>query len=292
METTISSEQLTVICDTKGGEQRAITSREGIDYLWNGDARYWGGRAPTLFPFVGRLRGNRADSAAGEIRLPRHGLARQYEWTVEKADAASVTYFLASDERTREGYPYDFEMRICHTVEGASVTTAYTVHNRGDIPMPFCIGAHPGYRVPLDERDAFEDYTVEFEYPETADCPQVDGATGLLVDSVRNRFLSDERSFRLNHVLFRGDALIFDTLKSRSVRVFSRRSGRGFHMDFEGFDYFGIWSSSADAPLLCLEPWTGTATGDSEDDVFEHKRGMRLLAPGEEARYHFTLTVF
>ena len=76
------------------------------------------------------------------------------------------------------------------------------------------------------------------------------------------------------------------------VRVYSQKSGRGLRMDFEGFDYFGIWSSSADAPLICLEPWTGTATGDSEGDVFEQKRGMRLLPPGEEAEYAFTVTVF
>ena len=62
--------------------------------------------------------------------------------------------------------------------------------------------------------------------------------------------------------------------------------------DFEGFDYFGIWSSLADAPLICLEPWTGTATQESEDDVFEHKQGMRMLAPGEKAEYAFTVTVY
>ncbi len=67
METTIRNEQLTVVCDSMGGEQRAITSAEGIDYLWDGDARFWKGRAPTLFPFVGRLRNNRAQSAEGEV---------------------------------------------------------------------------------------------------------------------------------------------------------------------------------------------------------------------------------
>ena len=292
METTIRNDRLSVVCDSMGGEQRAITSEEGIEYLWNGDSRFWKGRAPTLFPFVGRLRNNRAQSAAGEIALPRHGLARTREWKVESADRHSVTYYLASDEETRKGYPYDFEMRIRHFVQEASVTTAYDIRNTGTVPMPFCVGAHPGYRVPLDDRDSFEDYVVEFEYPETADCPQVNAADGLLIDSVRNRLLNDERSFRLNHVLFRGDALIFDRLKSRSVRVYSPKSGRGLRMDFEGFDYFGIWSSLADAPLICLEPWTGTATQESEDDIFEHKQGMRMLAPGEKAEYAFTVTVY
>ena len=72
-------------------------------------------------------------------------------------------------------------------------------------------------------------------------------------------------------------ALIFDRLKSRSVRVYSPKSGRGLRMDFEGFDYFGIWSSLADAPLICVEPWTGTATQESEDDVFERKQGKMCI---------------
>ena len=253
METTIRNEQLTVVCDSMGGEQRAITSAEGIDYLWDGDARFWKGRAPHPVSVCGAAAEQPGPSRRKERwPLPRHGLARTREWAVESADRQSVTYYLSSDAETKKGYPYDFEMRIRHFVKDTSVTTAYDIRNSGKTALPFCVGAHPGYRIPLDDRDSFEDYVVEFEYPETADCPQVNAANGLLIDSVRNRLLSDERSFRLNHVLFRGDALIFDRLKSRSVRVYSPKSGRGLRMDFEGFDYFGIWSSpgrrAADLP--------------------------------------------
>lgn len=53
METTIRNDRLTVVCDSMGGEQRAITSEEGIEYLWNGDPRFWKGRAPNAVPLCG-----------------------------------------------------------------------------------------------------------------------------------------------------------------------------------------------------------------------------------------------
>lgn len=108
--------------------------------------------------------------------------------------------------------------------------------------------------------------------------------TGLLLDGRRNRVLNGQAELTLNHGLFRGDALVFDALKSRSVRLYSTKSGRGVSLDFDGFDYLGIWSPSLDAPFVCLEPWTGMATRASEDDVFEHKLGMTELAPGDERR--------
>lgn len=292
MQVTIRNDALTVVSDTHGAELHTIDSANGISYLWNGDPAYWSYHAPTLFPFIGALRGGCAASAGGEIRLPKHGLARTAEWTLESASETAVTYLLTANDQTRAGYPYDFEVRIRYHLEGASITTTYTVKNAGSNDMPFCIGGHPAFRVPLTEGECFEDYRIVFAQPETADCPQVDLAAGLIIRDVRNRLLTESASFALHHVLFRGDALIFDRLKSRSVQLLSSKSGHGVRMDFAGMDYFAVWSPFTDAPFVCLEPWTGTATCVEEDDIFEHKQGVRVLSPGEQATYAFTVTVF
>ena len=71
-------------------------------------------------------RNDRAQSAAGEIRLPKHGLARTAEWTLEAGDKQSVTFRLDADENTRKGYPYDFTLRVCYRLYGACVTAEYT----------------------------------------------------------------------------------------------------------------------------------------------------------------------
>lgn len=292
MRTTLKNDHVTVTADTHGAELQSLVSRDGISYLWCGDPNHWGYHAPTLFPIIGSLRNNSALSAAGPVQLPKHGMARTADWTLIEVDEASVCYRFESDDKTKALYPYDFELRLTYRLQGPSVTTTYMVKNTGVADMPFTIGGHPAFAIPMAEGDCFEDYAVTFAYPETADLPQVDMTQGLIIGSVRNRFLTNKKTFTLNHVLFRGDALLFDRLRSRSLQLYSMRSGRGVQMDFDGMDYLAVWSPVEDAPFVCLEPWTGTATQREEDDVFEHKQGMRILAPGEETEVAFKVTVF
>ena len=291
MLTTIKNTTITVTASTHGAELQSIESAEGISYLWNGDPAHWSGRAPLLFPFVGALRGDCAACGAGEVRLPKHGFARKKEWTLEEAGEDFAVYRLESDDATRAGYPYDFALRARYTLGDHSVTTAFLVKNTGERVMPYSIGGHPAFHVPLAAGENFEDYYLEFEQPETADCPRIDLEQCLLIDTSRNRVMTETRTLSLNHVMFRGDALVFDRLKSRRVRLLSRKSGRGVQMDFPGMDFFAVWSPAADAPFVALEPWTGTGTQVSEDDVFEHKQGIRRLEPGQEDTVAFTVTV-
>lgn len=289
---TLKNDQLTVTASSFGAELQSVTGSDGVEYLWNGDAAYWSGRSPHLFPFVGSLRGGRAVCSQGEVVLPQHGLARKTPYEVEAADSRSVTYRLSSTEESRKGYPYDFVFRVRHTLDGRALTTTYIVENTGMVPMPFTVGGHPAFRVPLLPGENFDDYRIEFEKPETIDCPQVELPTALIVNTKRNRLMTDSRVLPLNHVLFRGEALVMDDLRSRSVRLISGKSGRGVQMDFPGMDFFALWTPVAkDAPFLCLEPWTGTGTQVTEDDVFEHKQGMRILPPGEMHTVHYTMTM-
>lgn len=289
---TCKNERLTFTASTLGAELQSICSAEGISYLWHGDASYWGGRAPNLFPFVGALRNGKAKSAQGEIVLPRHGFGRKAEFAVETVSPETVTYRLDATEETRKAYPYDFSFRVTHSLKENTLTTVYQVSNTGRYPLPFCVGGHPAFNVPLVPGEHYEDYRIEFPEKETIDSPQIDIASGLILDHKRNRLMTEGNSFRLNHILFRGDAIVMDGLRSRSVRLVSDRCGHGVKMDFDGMDYFAVWSPFADSPFVCLEPWTGTATQYSEDDVFEHKQGIKILAPGEEYRVSYTVTLF
>ncbi len=291
MLTTIQNRYLTVKADTRGAELQSIEAKDGLSYLWNGDPAYWGYRAPTLFPIIGALRDGHAWSAGGEISLPKHGFCRQAEFVLESEEPEAITYLLTDSEATRKGYPYRFALRIRYELEGESVTTRYLIRNDGDQDMPFFIGGHPAFRVPLEEGETLEDYRIEFAQPETIDCPMVDLSTGLILDTTRNRFLTDSTTFALNHVLFRGDALVFDALCSRSVRLFSVKSRHGVRLDFDGMNYLAVWTPATDSPFICLEPWTGMATCASEDDIFEHKRGITVLEPGAETSFSFTITV-
>lgn len=291
MRYTIKNEHLTVEVDSLGAELASIRDAQGMEYLWQGDPQSWPGRATILFPYVGRLRNGRAESAQGPVIGSGHGFARRCDFALVSLTDTAVTLQITDSEETRAVYPYAFSLMLTYALEGDALRQTYTVQNSGKVSLPYCLGGHPGFNVPLIPGEQFEDYTVTFDQSETADCPMVDMEEGLILHK-RNRFLTDRDRFSLNHVLFRGDALIFDQLKSRRVRLCSAVSGRGVEMDFEGWDILGIWSYPEDAPFICLEPWTGAATWDVEDDVFEHKRGMAFLAVGDTAEKSFSMRFF
>ena len=291
MISSIENGTVKISVSSLGAELHRLEGANGINYLWDGNPEYWPGRAPILFPIVGALRGGRAVSAKGEITLPRHGFARKLSWALDESTRERLSYVLTSSPETKAVYPYDFKLRVSYILGESEVTTAFEVCNTGDYPMPFCIGGHPGVNVPLVEGESFEDYIIQFEMPEVADCPYVDMEQGLILND-RRRILDKSDQFGLTHDLFRHDALVFDSIKSRSVKLYSKVSGRGVRMDFAGMDYFAVWSPVKDSPFVCLEPWTGTATCENEDDIFENKRGVRILNPKEETAVSFTVGVF
>ena len=50
---TLSNSILTVQIAEHGAELQSI-KKDGKEYLWQGNAKFWGRRSPVLFPIVGR----------------------------------------------------------------------------------------------------------------------------------------------------------------------------------------------------------------------------------------------
>lgn len=291
MLTTLHNERLTVTVSSKGAEMQSLDGKNGISYLWNGDPNYWSGRSPHLFPIVGGLRGGRASSAAGEVTLPKHGFIRKTEILPTSATDVEAIYRYSSNEQTLAQYPYAFTWEVCYVLCDDTVRVIYTVHNDGDVPMPYCVGGHPAFRVPLCEGERFEDTVLELETAETVLCPQVDLAAGLIDDGSYNRLLNEERQVALHHVLFNRDALIMENLKSTWLQLRSLKSGHGVRVTSD-MPFWGVWSPLKDSPFVCIEPWTGMGTRYSEDDVLEHKLGMHSLAPHSSSSRYYAITVF
>ena len=52
----LENDELTVQFEKLGGALSSIKDKGGVEYLWQGDATYWSGQAPVLFPICGSLR--------------------------------------------------------------------------------------------------------------------------------------------------------------------------------------------------------------------------------------------
>lgn len=286
----LTNNELYVEVNSLGAGLTSLRDVHGTEYLWQGGPKYWKGQAPLLFPIVGALRNGRALIGGKECAMPRHGVARinTFKKTAEKADA--ITFTLESNDDTKKMYPFDFALSVSFELSGTTLIERFDVVNRGEVPMPFCLGCHPGFNIPLMAGEALSDYVLRFDRTETCDSPVIDPATDLILEGERRPVLDHTDTLPLCAALFEKDALVLEHIRSRGVSLYSLKTSRGIRMDFDGFNYFGIWQAKG-APFLCLEPWTGTATTDRESDVFEEKRGMTLLPPGESEELIMKITI-
>lgn len=289
--TTLTNKTISIALKSLGAEPTSIKDTDQTEYLWQGNQNFWGGQAPVLFPIVGSIRNGKATISGNKTcSFGRHGLARKLEFTLLSSTDTSAVYSLRADESTKKQYPFDFELQMIYELIDYGVKVTHRVINHDSIPMPYCVGGHPAFNCPISKDESFEDYIVEFEQPETANCALLD-ESGLIHNENRVPVLNNEKTISLKHSLFYKDALIFDELKSRKVSLKHKTLEKGICVTFPDFDYLGVWSSANDGPFVALEPWSGTATCSDEDDVFEHKRGVRTLQPKEEQSLSFTIQI-
>lgn len=266
---------------TPSGAELVSLRREGKEYLWQADPAHWDRHAPILFPIVGVLRDGRATSACGPVELGRHGLARDYEHEVVERSASHVLMRLDADESTRGRYPYDFRLEMRYAIEGGALVQSYGVTNLGETTMPFTLGAHPAFNVPVPGDDAdFSSYCLRFERAWDAWTPRLDEA-GMVDDGTRTVLAQGSDELPLDHGMFeRLLTVVLHDVPGRTVRL-EGPAGHGVRLDFDGFDYLGVWTSDATAPFVAVEPWVGTATTYAEGDRLEEKRSTIFLEPGQ-----------
>ncbi len=276
------------------GAQFSSLQLEGREYLWQGDSAFWGRHAPILFPIVGSLRNGRVESAQGTCVMGRHGVARNYEHAVVDQSSTSVMFEFRENEETLKAYPYRFKLNMTYAVTGeATLSQTFKVTNTGDVPLPFCVGGHPAFNVPLPgaEGETFEDYVLKFEKPWTCTLPVI-GEDGLMSWDDAYECPANDDTVALTHRSFDHDALMFTDVPESTLTLLGTKSGHGVRVSFPDFRYVGVWSAAGDAPFIALEPWSGHTTAHNESDVFEEKAGITILQPGEAKSFTFTIKLF
>lgn len=284
----IKSENVKVQCLLEGAMLHSLVKDE-IEYLWQGDKKYWAGQAPVCFPITGVLRDSKAVAFGKPCEMKRHGVARINPFEICEQGANFVSFIQNSSEETKKAFPFDYSLEIRYTVLKNSVTTRYTVKNTGKDRLPFVIGGHPAFNCPLESGEKFDDYTVEFSGAVNQKCLRPDVETGLVDISKRYDVFDAPNKINLDHSLFDLDAMVFDNIKPKSAVLSA--GGRGVKIDYQDFDNLLVWSSSNGGNFVALEPWTGISTCSDEDSVFENKRGMTVLEPDCEASFAFKITL-
>ena len=290
---TLENEFLKVEIAKQGAEmQRIFGKEEKIDYLWDGQEEFWNGRAPVLFPIVGRLNHNRFLSNGKEFEMNQHGFARKQEWEVEETSLTQATFILKPTDELKQSYPFDFVLKATYSLNGHSVKVDYAVENNSAEMMPYSLGSHPAFHVPLNGEGTFEDYQLTIEPP--MDLEKLEIGTIPYINGEKKPFDKfEEGTMKLKRDLFQ-ESMILDTKSTiETVTLSSNQSKHGVRLYIAEFPYLCLWSKEGtEAPFLCIEPFNGLPDVYGEVGELSEKKGILSLAPSEIKHHTYTIELF
>ncbi len=276
---TIENDMLRVQINPMGAELSSLFNKtNGLEYIWSGDALYWGKKSPVLFPIVGTLKNNQYFFNGKSYPMNRHGFAREKMFTVVSHCANSIHFELQSDEHTLPVYPFQFNFSLIYTLSSTSLSVCYQVKNKGNEGMYFSVGGHPAFRLPLTDKLVYYDYYLSFNKIELAGRWPISPEG--LIESTSVPLLENCNDLKLSKSLFYKDAIVLKHLESDEVQIKSDLHQGGVSFSFEGFPYLGIWAAK-DANFICIEPWCGIADSVESTQVLAEKEGIEYLNAGE-----------
>lgn len=287
----IRNDAMTVTIDELGAQLMSITAADGTEYMWTGDPAYWKGRSPNLFPYVGRLTGDRYTFLGEPYEMGRHGFARNTVFTPVYAREDRVTLRITDSGETRKVYPFAFIYEVSYTLEGSTLHVTYAVENKDDRTMYFGLGGHPGFRVPLEEGRAFTDYRLTFAHPSRP--WQVLMSDSCMISGQEVPYpLEDGVTLPLRHDLFDRDAIILKNF-DRTVTLSAGEGTRGLTLTCPNMRYLGVWHMpKTDAPYVCLEPWLSLPSRQDVVEELTQQNDLQALESGGRYENGWSVTVF
>ncbi|MFD1317640.1 aldose 1-epimerase family protein [Loigolactobacillus zhaoyuanensis] len=273
----------------KGAELTNLISLDsGNEYIWQADPQVWGRHAPILFPFVGRLKNDEYHYQGKTYHMGQHGFARDRDFTVVDHGATSISFELTDDEQSRQIYPFAFVLTVTYQLVDNDLEVSYFVHNPADSDLYFSIGGHPGFKIPLTDDTAFEDYYISYEPKKSrVQIPLV----GPFNDAAHKTLAATDADHDLSHELFQDDALIYELHQPNTFTLKNDHNQHSISVTVPNAPYTGIWSPyPGTGDLVCIEPWWGIADSLETSGELTEKMGINQLAAGADFTGSFTIT--
>lgn len=283
MQATIHNEFLTLTVDTHGAEAVSLKNAAGEEMLWQADPSIWARHAPILFPWTGKLTGGALVHEGKTYKGGQHGFARDLEHTLVKAEGDTIQLRLASTPEIKaQRFPFDFVLTSTFRLESKTVHHTLTVENPADSAqtLRFGIGYHPAFQIPFDDQHTTQDYEFRFDQPESPmilDC----SANGLLSGKCRYEW-KNTQSIPLTDELFAADSYCMAGLRTQTVGIYEKDTGRSIVCNVAGYPYTLLWSASASpVRFVCIEPWQSLPGAATDPQEWEQRAAAAVLAPGQ-----------
>lgn len=287
----LENEQLRVEVDSLGAEVKSVKNKETqMEYMWQGDPKYWGRTSPVLFPFVGSLKNKEYHYNGKTYPMGQHGFARDMEHEMVSETADEIWFCLKSDEETLAKYPFEFALRIGYRLSGNSLHVMWKVENTGDGPMYFSIGAHPAFNCPIgDDADKYG-YGIYFAGKDEIHHHGNDVPTGM---ALREDIVLplDNHIAEITPGFFDRCTYMIEGNQTDEVGLVDRQGNKYVSVEFDT-PLFAVWSPEGkDAPFVCIEPWYGRCDAEDFDGELQEREYTNTLNAGECFEKGYTITV-
>lgn len=286
----IHNEYLTAKIQDKGAELWSVIDNNGTEYLWQGDEKYWGDRAPNLFPYIARMTNGQYKFQGKMYHMEIHGFAKDIVFKAEQISDSHLVFSITHTEESYAQYPFRFCFSIIYKLVGKKLSITYYVRNDDEKTMYFGVGGHPGFNVPLEDGTLFEDYYLEFD--SVKDAKRVEFSEDCFVTGEIVAFsLEDGVRLPLSHNMFDDDAIVLTDMAS-SVALKSRLGKKKICFTYPDMTYLGIrHMPKTDAPYICIEPWSSLPSRKNIVEDLELQSGLISLEPKCEYENEFSIEV-
>lgn len=280
MEYIIENEYIKVTVTTHGAQVKSVIHKQdGVEHIWCGDKDVWGFHAPILFPHCGKVVDGIIEARGERCESPIHGFARIMEHPLVEQTEESIVLELCSNEETWKCFPYMFRLMSIFTLEADTLNHTLVVENLDEENLPFSIGYHPGFAIPFDSEHAATDYELRFSDMESPIC--LNNMPDGLTHEDHYYFPANITSIPVDENLFANGSHCMINLKSSTLGLYEKNSGRGVVCNIEDFPYTLLWSKSGMPRFVCIEPWHGIPSLANSTSKWEEKAHAVILAPGD-----------
>lgn len=264
-----------------------------VEQLRTSPSRYGN---PILYPWPSRIP-NDEYTFQGQSYLAKepgadgsssHGLVKNRPWRLLDIACSEHSASLAGSISTHDhpdmlrSFPFPNELTVTYRITATKLTIDASVRNLGDRLMPFGLGFHPYFTVPLGTEGSRQDCWFELEAGTQWDFDAIHEVRGGVATSSPIFQPTNEPP---RTILGRDDYNLGYSKLARhgnSVRARLCDPAAQVAAAVEASAGFNTWVvySPPGRNALCLEPWTCTANAFNLHEAGYENSGLILLEPG------------
>lgn len=257
--------------------------KAGLEHAWPYDPSIWPRRTHLCFPVCGKLLDGEYVHQGRRYSMPMHGFLREKRFTVKQESRSTAALSFTADPETLAIYPFNFSVTVGATLLADGLEIAYRVQNLGTDDMPYSIGSHYNYLVPIDRGESLGDYEIDFGSPQSA--RRLEFSDGFVAGKSEDLFHGAE-SLKLGKLFSKGAiAFALADLSTNKISLRGAKSGRFTEVSMDNFEYLLLWAPSDASPFVCIEAWAGLPDQVGSDKALASKKAIRILPSGAAHSY-------